>query len=45
MAENSDSKLRDQETSGLSLSQFCLGRGLAKATFFKWSNVLKQQTQ
>ncbi|MDT7520704.1 hypothetical protein RAE19_18830 [Rhodoferax sp. TBRC 17660] len=25
--------VRDQETSGLSLSQFCLERGFAKATF------------
>jgi transposase-like protein len=37
--------VRDQETSGLSLSQFCLERGLAKATFFQWRKVLKQQTQ
>jgi transposase-like protein len=37
--------VHDHETSGLSLSQFCLERGLAKATFFKWRNVLKQQTQ
>ncbi len=35
----------EYETSGLSLSQFCLERGLAKATFFKWRNVLKRQTQ
>lgn len=35
--------VRDQETSGLSLSQFCLERGLAKATFFQWRKVLKQQ--
>ena len=32
--------VRDQETSGLSLSQFCLERGLAKATFFQWRKVL-----
>jgi transposase-like protein len=37
--------VRDQETSGLSLSQFCLARGLAKATFFRWRKALKQQTQ
>jgi hypothetical protein len=37
--------VRDQETSGLSLSQFCLARGLAKATFFQWHKALKQQTQ
>lgn len=37
--------VRDQETSGLSLSQFCLERGLAKATFFQWRKALKQQTQ
>jgi transposase-like protein len=37
--------VHDHESSGLSLSQFCLERGLAKATFFKWRNVLKQQTQ
>ena len=35
--------VRDQETSGLSLSQFCLERGLAKATSFQWRKVLKQQ--
>ena len=35
--------MRDHEISDLSLSQFCLERGLAKATFFKWRNVLKQQ--
>lgn len=35
--------VRDQETSGLSLSQFCLERGFAKATFFQWRKVLKQQ--
>lgn len=37
--------VRDHEASGLNLSQFCLERGLAKATFFKWRKVLKQQTQ
>ena len=37
--------VRDQETSGLSLSQFCLERGLAKATFFQWRKALKQQAQ
>jgi transposase-like protein len=37
--------VRDHETSGLSLNQFCLERGLAKATFFHWRKVLKQQTQ
>jgi len=37
--------VRDHETSGLSLSQFCLERGFAKATFFQWRKVLKQQTQ
>jgi len=37
--------VRDQETSGLSLSQFCQERGLAKATFFQWRKVLKQQAQ
>jgi transposase-like protein len=37
--------VRDQETSGLSLSQFCLERGLAKATFFQWRKALKQQTK
>lgn len=37
--------LRDHEISALSPSQFCLQRGLAKATFFKWRKVLKQQTQ
>jgi transposase-like protein len=37
--------VRDHETSGLSLSQFCLERGFAKATFFHWRKVLKQQTQ
>ncbi|MBC7619624.1 MAG: hypothetical protein H7293_11700 [Candidatus Saccharibacteria bacterium] len=36
--------VRDQETSGLSLSKFCLERGLAKATFFQWLKMLKQQT-
>jgi transposase-like protein len=35
--------VRDHESSGLSLSQFCLERGLAKATFFKWRTVLRQQ--
>ena len=35
--------LREHESSGLSLSQFCLERGLAKATFFKWRKVFKQQ--
>ncbi len=35
----------DHETSGLSLTQFCLARGLAKATFFQWRKVLKQQSQ
>jgi hypothetical protein len=34
----------DQEASSLSRSQFCLERGLAKATFFKWRKALKQQT-
>jgi len=29
----------------MSLSQFCLERRLAKATFFKWRKALKQQTQ
>jgi len=33
----------DHEISGLRPSQFCLERGLAKATFFKWRKVLKQQ--
>lgn len=37
--------VREQETSGLSLSQFCLKRGLAKATFFQWRKALNQQTQ
>lgn len=37
--------VRDQETSGLSRSQFCLERGLAKATFFKWRKAFKQQAQ
>ncbi len=37
--------VRDQETSGLSLSQFCLERGLAKATFSQWRKALQQQTQ
>jgi transposase-like protein len=37
--------VHDHETSGLSLSQFCLERGFAKATFFQWRKVLKQQTQ
>jgi hypothetical protein len=37
--------VRDQETSGLSLSQFCLERGFAKATFFQWRKALKQQAQ
>ena len=37
--------VRDQESSGLSLSQFCLERGFAKATFFKWRKALKQQAQ
>jgi transposase-like protein len=37
--------VHDHETSGLSLSQFCLERGLAKATFFKWRNAFKQQMQ
>jgi transposase-like protein len=35
--------VHDHEISGLSPSQFCLERGLAKATFFKWRKVLKQQ--
>ena len=37
--------VHDHETSGLSLSQFCLERGFAKATFFQWRKALKQQTQ
>ena len=37
--------LRDHEISDLSPNQFCLQRGLAKATFFKWRKVLKQQAQ
>ena len=37
--------VRDHETSGLSLSQFCLERGFAKATFFQWRKALKQQAQ
>jgi transposase-like protein len=37
--------VNDHETSGLSLSQFCLERGFAKATFFQWRKALKQQTQ
>lgn len=37
--------VRDHEISGLSLSQFCLERGFAKATFFQWRKALKQQTQ
>ncbi len=37
--------LHDHEISGLSPSQFCLGRGLAKATFFKWRKVLKERSQ
>jgi transposase-like protein len=37
--------IRDHETSGLSLNQFCLERGLAKATFFQWRKALKQQAQ
>ena len=37
--------VRDHETSGLSLNQFCRERGLAKATFFQWRKALKQQTQ
>jgi len=37
--------VRDHEDSGLNPSQFCLDRGLAKATFFKWRKVLKQQAQ
>ncbi len=37
--------VRDQEASGLSLSQFCLERGFAKATFFQWRKALKQQAQ
>ncbi|MDD5334158.1 MAG: hypothetical protein PHS32_10455 [Rhodoferax sp.] len=37
--------LHDHEISGLSPSQFCLERGLAKATFFKWRKVLKGQSQ
>ena len=37
--------LHDHEISGLSPTQFCLQRGLAKATFFKWRKVLKGQLQ
>ena len=37
--------VHDHETSGLSLSQFCLERGFAKATFFQRRKALKQQTQ
>lgn len=37
--------VHDHETSGLSLSKFCLERGFAKATFFQWRKTLKQQTQ
>ncbi len=37
--------VRDHETSGLSLSQFCLQRGLAKATFFHWRKALKRPPQ
>lgn len=37
--------LHEHEISGLSPSQFCLERGLAKATFFKWRKVLKGQLQ
>ena len=36
--------VRDHETSGLSMSQFCLERGLAKATFLLRRKALKQQT-
>ena len=36
--------VHDQKNSGLSLSQFCLARGLAEATFFQWRKALKQQT-
>ena len=35
--------VRDQETSVPSLSQFCLERGFAKATFFQWRKALNQQ--
>lgn len=37
--------VHDQETFGLSLSQFCLERGFAKATFFQWRKALKQQVK
>lgn len=37
--------VRDQETSGLSLSQFCLERGLAKATFFQWRKAHQYAVQ